>query len=123
MSKNAHKQAFEEVDAVDLMGVPDFTDWIFRFYPSYENFCNIHQLFADNREKFKDSLGKQHFCTEDSSRRRLYVWKVELNNGNLWLLTARERGTSYEVDNTTVEVIEEAKQYLSSLFGFSVVPS
>lgn len=64
----------------------------------------------------KENFGKQDFCTSDSSGRRLYVWRINLENGVLWILSGGNgRGTSYEWysdSNTYQELYEEILKFL-----------
>ena len=55
-------------------------------------------LLGDNRMLLKDSImnRKQDFIINDSANRQVYAWRVNLDNTILWILTAKERGTSYE---------------------------
>jgi hypothetical protein len=98
--KSQPKAFFENSDTNTFLNVDKvWCDW----YNSYIDHGDVELygrlssgLFADNRKNFTDRLGKQDFCTLDSRCRRLHCWQIDLPNGILWILTAAERGTSYE---------------------------
>lgn len=56
----------------------------------------IGVLHADNRKKFLELYGKQT-TTIDHYGRRMYVWEIEFKGETFYLLSAKERGTSYEI--------------------------
>ncbi len=64
----------------------------------YETFTTFSKAyFSADVKKRKEIFGKQQFCAMDSRGRRLYVWRKDLTNGTIWILTGgRGRGTSYE---------------------------
>lgn len=56
-------------------------------------------LMSTNIKLLKNILGRQDFCTSDSSGRRLYVWRRQLSGGSYWIITGGNgRGTTYEID-------------------------
>lgn len=58
-------------------------------------------LMSTNIKLLKERLGRQDFCTSDSSGRRLYVWRRQLSSGSYWIITGGNgRGTSYEIDES-----------------------
>lgn len=119
---NKAKQEFENADTlVHGSGQHEFIDWYMSFHGSFETYEKATNTLADNRAFFKEKFGRQDFCTSDSANRRLYVWKVDCEGVTLWLLTARERGTSYEyVINddtlTKAEAANKINEYLEELF-------
>ena len=61
-------------------------------------FNDINKILRNNKKFLIEKLGKQDFCTKDSSNRRLYCWKFDVEEfGSFWIFTAPERGTSIEV--------------------------
>lgn len=89
---------------------------------SYERLST--SFFSDDIKGRKETLGKQTFCTSDSCNRRLYVWRIDLEHGILWILSGGNgRGTSYEwysetdqYDNLYQEIIE----YLFNLYEIDI---
>jgi len=64
-----------------------------------QTFLDFSVVYDENKKFLIDKLGKQKFCSMDSSCRRLYVWKRQLETGNYWIITGGNgRGSSYEVD-------------------------
>lgn len=65
-----------------------------------QSYLDFSVVYDENKKFLIDKLGKQHFCSMDSSCRRLYVWKRQLETGNYWIITGGNgRGTTYEVDS------------------------
>jgi hypothetical protein len=114
------KQEFEDSDTINLGGVFQMTDWYMANIPTLAHYKKVTRLYSDNREYLKATLGWQEFCSLDSGNRRLYVWKILLEGGPIWILTARERGTSYEIlqDDMSDSFMKEIFTYLSSLYNF-----
>lgn len=89
---------------------------------SFEKYSAFTTPFFTSDIKWrKELLGKQDFCTIDSARRRLYVWKAVLNHGILWIIAGGNgRGTSYEwysEDDSYDELFEEIIEYLFNIYG------
>lgn len=105
---NKEKLFFEENAYYDIAGHENWYKWREKKYKrklsdvfvkkNRKGFEQIHLILKENIKDFKAIFGKQDFCTSDSSNRRLYVWKQEIENGCIWLITGGNgRGTSYEV--------------------------
>ena len=89
---------------------------------SKETYSKFSDCFYSSSIPWRKNLfGKQDFCTSDSQNRRLYVWRVNLNHGVLWILSGGNgRGTSYEwysETNNYDELHEEIIEYLLSKYG------
>lgn len=95
-----------------LLSNPTISDWWFNdVYATKEDYMKYTEILSDNRKVFTDLWGKQDFCVLDSGNRRCYVWNRKLNHGELWFITARERGTSIEWSNDSPEFVQEVKEY------------
>lgn len=68
-----------------------------KFGNTRKSFDLNRSLLKDNREAFKDRFGKSLFKIKDSSGRQVSVWKVSMELFTIYLLTAKERGSSYEI--------------------------
>jgi len=81
-------------------------------------------FFSSDINGRKEMLGKQDFCTSDSCGRRLYVWKVQLNSGILWIVSGGNgRGTSYEwysEEDKYDDLYREILDYLFNLYGIDI---
>lgn len=78
------------------------------------DFDHLQYLPAYNKQKFLSLYGKQDFCTEDGSGRRLYVWRKELKSGNIWVLAGnQEKGTTFELEKTVSS--HEAEEFFELL--------
>lgn len=82
-----------------------------------ETYLSYSNVMSDNRLFLQNNIGKQTFCASDSCNRRLYVWERKLPSGSYWILTARERGTSYEVDKSVD--LNEVMSDILSIFNLS----
>ena len=115
---NKHKQHFIDSDASPVFNDHDILDWFnATFYKTRETHELVHQLLKDNRADFKRLWGKQDFCTQDSANRRLHVWHKKFQQGELWFVTARERGTSVEWVPNNDEFAEDVKTYLCNVMS------
>jgi len=112
---NPAKREFEQAETIVLMSTRAFQDWYFREHVNLERYLQASETLADNRQFLTETLGKQDFCTSDSVNRRLYVWKREVDGVTYWILTARERGTSYEFETTLNNVEENAEKVIDDL--------
>lgn len=94
-------------------------DMIDKGINTYKDFST--SFFSSNIPWRKEVFGKQVFCTSDSANRRLYVWRVDLNNGVLWIITGDNgRGTSYEwysENNHYDELYDEIIEYLLKVYN------
>lgn len=89
---------------------------------SMDTYCDYStSLFGSNIPWKKEKLGKQDFCTSDSSNRRLYGWKINLDHGVLWILSGGNgRGTSYEwysEKDQYDELFEDSVTFLFDLYN------
>lgn len=88
--------------------------------PEFKPYSDYSTKFFSSDIKWrKELLGKHDFCTSDSANRRLYVWKRELQNSTIWIISGGNgRGTSYEwYSNKPLDgVIYEIFEYLFNLY-------
>lgn len=100
---NKEKKYFESTKTIYMNCSPEWMKWMEKAIESgREDWMKNSLLLKENVQDFKKLFGKQSFCTQDSSCRRLYVWKKTLPSGYIWLMTAGNgRGTSYEVSEGT----------------------
>lgn len=73
-----------------------FFQWKSKFYDNLESYLDLSYLFQDNRSDFVSIWGRQSFTFLSSSNRRCYIWNFTFEHGELWVITAKEKGTSYE---------------------------
>lgn len=89
-------------------------------HPEFKPYSDFSTKFFSADIKWrKELLGKQDFCTSDSANRRLYVWKRELQNSTIWIISGGNgRGTSYEwySDKPLDDVLYEILEYLFDLY-------
>lgn len=120
---NKEKKFFEENSEGLLIYNPQCYDYIFgnlvmkimETKEDYLEWSNI--MFGSNINERKDLYGRQSFCTSDSSNRRLYCWKIELNNGIVWILSGGNgRGTTFECYSPNQTYLEIAKEFLEFMF-------
>lgn len=96
------KEYFEQNSIGQPFYDPIYNDAFVAFSDKYmkdkDSFIAFSENFYDsNIPNRKTIFGKQTFITSDSSNRRLYVWRIDLSNGILWIISGtRGRGTSYE---------------------------
>jgi len=112
---NPAKREFEQAETVVLMSTRAFEDWYFNQHKSLEVYMQASDTLGDNREFLKNKLGKQDFCTSDSANRRLYVWKMDADGVPFWILTARERGTTYEFETTSGLLNRDADKVIKKI--------
>ena len=108
MAKNKKLTEFENSNTTPMVNIPELREWFDRSYSTIhktkdkENgrkiFNDINKILRNNKKFLIEKLGKQDFCTKDSSNRRLYCWKFDVEEfGSFWIFTAPERDTSIEV--------------------------
>jgi hypothetical protein len=113
---NPAKKEFESAESWTLMSTIAFQDWYFgQIKKGLDTYMQSSSSLSDNREFFKNKLGKQDFCTSDSANRRLYVWKQDADGVAFWILTACERGTTYEFESTPDTVEQNAAKVINKL--------
>lgn len=113
------RDLFSDSDCVQMMYTAYFQNWLYGLNgDSFKhNILEQHKILCDNRQYLKDTLGKQAFCYNDFGCRRCYVWRIELPCGNMWIVTARERGTSIEIDfDLNVDTFSEVMTALTKIF-------
>lgn len=106
----------------------------------YSNFLKLHgsivskgkdcfikfskRFNGGTKSYYADLFGKHAFVTTDSSKRNIYVWKINLKNGTLWILNgANGRGTSYEwhsEQNKYHELYNEVIEFLFNKYEIDV---
>lgn len=127
MPKNIEKKYFENSKSINVMNSAIFNDWINNeFEITRDVFEERHLLLRDNKKFLLNKIGKQSFCITDSQRRRVYVWKFKLENlGEYWILTAPERGTSFEFslfENVSeLDFFESLKKHLRNIFSLTTL--
>lgn len=118
---NRHKVYFEKNSQGQFLYMDHtMADWTRQFYETRESHSKFTKLLQENIKEFKRIFGRQNFCTSDSENRRLYVWRLPLKSGDLWLLSGGNgRGTSYEWNPTgDVEWFrDEAKAKLTDIMN------
>lgn len=62
-----------------------------------ENNLKFSTILADNRKYLNNTLGKQTFCKIINGY-KLHVWVITTQYGYLYLVTAKNRGTSVHTD-------------------------
>lgn len=63
---------------------------------SYEHFLDQTKLFQDNRKNFLDLFGKPHFHFKGSEF-YFHCWAIDLGTVKVIILTAKDKGTCYEI--------------------------
>lgn len=105
--KKIKQQVYELSDATPILNVmPKFLRKL------YKDFENIDLLHGDNKKDFKKIWGEQS-CTWMGWERE-WVWLHELEHCNLFVLTATNRGTTYEISptNPTTEALDEVEDFM-----------
>ena len=116
------KTIFEKSKSINIMNIPEINKWMNPEEFNKEVFEDKNLILKNNKVDFIEKFGKQTFCTMDSSRRRLYVWKIEINTETtMWVITAPERGTSIEYTTTSKDFIEPLKNKIREVFSLKVL--
>jgi hypothetical protein len=116
------KTIFEESKPIDIMNIPEIIEWMNPEIINKDVFEDKNLILKNNKVDFIKKFGKQTFCTMDSSRRRLYVWKIAINTETtMWVITAPERGTSIEYITTSQNFIEPLKNKIREIFSLKVL--
>ena len=110
MTKSSIQLEFENSNTTPLMGNKEYLNWS-TSAGTMEEFNVLRRLSKDNTDFFTSKLGPCDFTCTDSANITIYVWRVQVQygtqNGIIWMLTAPERGTSYEVQgNLKFEAIK-----------------
>lgn len=107
MPLNKEKMFYQLRSPVRINAGVKWSDWAYgsnviaKTWNSFsrERFDEINKLLRNNKHFLKNELGKQCFTWLDSGNRKLWCWRIELaQDKNMWIFTANEFGTSYEVD-------------------------
>ena len=101
------QQVYELSDATPILNVmPKFLRKI------YKDVKNVSLLHNHNKANFKKIWGEQS-CTWIGFERE-WVWLHELEHCNLFVLTATEHGTTYEISPTTLtaEALKEVEDFM-----------
>lgn len=83
-------------------------------YETLEKYTKFSELFySADVEARKQRFGTQTFCTSDSANRRIWVWRLGLPSGIIWILTGKNgRGTSYEYYTTDDKIEQLVKELI-----------
>ncbi len=106
--KKIKQYVYELSDATPILNImPNFLGKI------YKDVENVSLLHNHNKANFKKIWGEQS-CTWTGFERE-WVWLHELKHCNLFVLTATEHGTTYEVSPTrpTPEALKEVEDFVS----------
>ncbi len=110
MTKSSVHLEFENSDTIPLLCNKEYLKWS-TLADTMEEFHVLRRLSKDNTDFFTSKLGPCDFTCTDSANLTIHVWRVQVQygaqNGIIWMLTAPERGTSYEVQgNLKFEAIK-----------------
>ena len=105
--KKIKQQVYELSDATPILNV--CRTFLRKIYKDFEH---THLLHKHNKADFKKMWGEQS-CTWMGWERE-WVWLHELEHCNLFVLTATDHGTSYEVSptNPTPEALVEVEDFM-----------
>jgi len=105
--KKIKQQVYELSDATPILNVvPNF------LHKMYKDFGTVHLLHNHNKKNFKKMWGEQS-CTWTGWERE-WIWLHEFEHCNLFVLTAANHGTTYEVSPTrpSKEALKEVEDFM-----------
>lgn len=94
---NKEKTIYTNFKRKKITSSEEWLNWHLKRCDNYNDWLKTSLLLQVNKVNFKDIFGKQDFCLTDSESRRIWVWKISLPSGYLWISTdSNEKGTGYE---------------------------
>jgi hypothetical protein len=92
----AHRSEMDRgyIDGKDVTNFPKILEWM-TTTESRELWEQRIRLTGDNRKNFRDIFGKPSFCWKGEFY--FHCWLLEVPGAKLLLLTAKEKGTCYDL--------------------------
>jgi len=92
-----NSKELEESGAINVFGMIGVSKWSTKkFIDDPKASClQTMVLHGCNKQRFLDYWGRQDFCY--TTYRRFWVWVKQLEDCELIIMTAKEKGTCYEV--------------------------
>lgn len=112
------RTVYEEASPTPIINFMKESDRVYRFFSKKFNYSPaIISISGDRRTEFKDLWGEQS-CTWNGEY-RFYIWLHPLPNCNLFVLSASQYGTAYEVEVTgnKEKALDETLDFLNHLIA------
>ena len=109
------KEYFEENSDGLITYASFFQDWIESKSKTFDSFKKLnYKVLSSRMDERRREQGPEDFSVYDSGNRKIAVWEIVLENGVIWILSAPDRGTTYEW-HTTGHSASFRKEIISKL--------
>jgi hypothetical protein len=85
---------------MDIGNLPAVRKWFMANGNMEVSFDRVQTLSSDNRVEFSRIYGTRHQTF--TSEFRFDVWRIQHEGLYFWILSAKSKGTTYEVENPTI---------------------